>query len=210
VADTVAVAAAAVALVAVEATVVAETVAVAAETVAVAAVAQAAVEATVVAETVVAETVAVAAAVVALAAVEATVVAETVAVAAAAVALAAVEATVVADTVVVAVGVPSADGRFHVPKRAVRTAALASIRGELEGECGLAGLVNPDLDSASIVLNILLYVLLPLWGVAGLVDWFCHRATNIEETSGLLEALVHVLMGVQISIPVFLALPSDR
>jgi len=121
-----------------------------------------------------------------------------------------VEATVVADTVVVAVGVPSADGRFHVPKRAVRTAALASIRGELEGECGLAGLVNPDLDSASIVLNILLYVLLPLWGVAGLVDWFCHRATNIEETSRLLEALVHVLMGVQISIPVFLALPSDR
>jgi len=208
----VAVAAAAVALVAVEATVVAETVAVAAETVAVAAaaVAQAAVEATVVAETVVAETVAVAAAVVALAAVEATVVAETVAVAAAEVALATVEATVVADTVVVAVGVPSADGRFHVPKRAVRTAALASIRGELEGECGLAGLVNPDLDSASIVLNILLYVLLPLWGVAGLVDWFCHRATNIEETSGLLEALVHVLMGVQISIPVFLALPSDR
>ena len=158
----------------------------------------------------VADTVAVAAAAFALAAVEATVVAETVAVAAAVVALAAVEATVVADTVVVAVGVPSADGRFHVPKRAVRTAALASIRGELEGECGLAGLVNPDLDSASIVLNILLYVLLPLWGVAGLVDWFCHRATNIEETSGLLEALVHVLMGVQISIPVFLALPSDR
>ncbi len=69
--------------------------------------------------------------------------------------------------------------------------------------------MNPDLDSASIVLNILLYVLLPLWGVAGLVDWFCHRATNIEETSGLLEALVHVLMGVQISIPVFLALTFE-
>jgi len=98
VADTVAVAAAAVALVAVEATVVAETVAVAAETVAVAAaaVAQAAVEATVVAETVVAETVAVAAAVVALAAVEATVVAETVAEAAAA-AQAATEANAKAE-----------------------------------------------------------------------------------------------------------------
>ena len=173
-----------------EAAPVADTVAVAA-----AAVALVAVEATVVAETVVAETV-----------VADTVVAETVAVAAA-VALAAVEATKAADTV--AVGVPTADDRFHVPKRAVRTAALASIRGEIEDECGLAGLVNPDLDSASIVLNILLYVLLPLWGVAGLIDWFCHKATNIEETSGLHEALVHVLMGFQVGIPVFLALTFE-
>jgi len=143
---------------------------------------------------------------VAVTAVAQAVVEATVAVAAA-VALAAVEATKAADTV--AAGVPSADGRFHVPKRAVRTAALASIRGEIEDECGLAGLVNPDLDSASIVLNILLYVLLPLWGVAGLIDWFCHKATNIEETSGLHEALVHVLMGFQVGIPVFLALTFE-
>jgi hypothetical protein len=66
--------------------------------------------------------------------------------------------------------------------------------------------MDPTLDASTIVLNILLYVLLPLWGVAGGVDWFCHRATKIESTAGLREALVHALMGFQVGIPILLGL----
>ena len=66
--------------------------------------------------------------------------------------------------------------------------------------------MDPTLDASTLVLNILLYVLLPLWVVAGGVDWLCHRATNIESTAGLREALVHAIMGVQVGIPILLGL----
>jgi hypothetical protein len=62
------------------------------------------------------------------------------------------------------------------------------------------------MDEATLVLNVILYVLLPLWGIAGIVDWWCHRNTEIEKTSGLKEAYVHCLMGVQICIPLVLSL----
>ena len=62
------------------------------------------------------------------------------------------------------------------------------------------------MDEATLVLNVMLYVLLPLWGIAGMLDWWCHRNTEIEKTSGLHEAYVHCLMGVQIGIPVVLSL----
>jgi hypothetical protein len=35
---------------------------------------------------------------------------------------------------------------------------------------------------------------LPLWIVAGLADWWCHRRTHIERTSGLPENLFHWLL----------------
>ena len=71
---------------------------------------------------------------------------------------------------------------------------------------GIGVVMDPTLDASTLVLNILLYVLLPLWVVAGGVDWFCHRATNIESTAGLREALVHAIMGVQVGIPILLGL----
>ena len=36
-----------------------------------------------------------------------------------------------------------------------------------------------------LLLYLILYALLPLWGITGFVDWCCHRATGIERTSGL-------------------------
>ncbi len=62
------------------------------------------------------------------------------------------------------------------------------------------------MDEATLVLNVILYVLLPLWGIAGMLDWWCHRNTEIEKTSGLKEAYIHCLMGVQICIPLVLSL----
>lgn len=62
------------------------------------------------------------------------------------------------------------------------------------------------MDTSTLLINAMLYVFLPLWGVAGFVDWCCHRATNIENTSGIKESLMHSLMGVQMGIPIILCL----
>jgi len=57
-----------------------------------------------------------------------------------------------------------------------------------------------------LLINLILYGLLPLWGITGFIDWCCHRATGIERTSGLRESLMHSLMGVQLGIPIVLCL----
>jgi hypothetical protein len=41
---------------------------------------------------------------------------------------------------------------------------------------------------------LLMYAVLPLWVAAGLLDWRCHRATDIAHTSGLKENLLHLVM----------------
>lgn len=61
-------------------------------------------------------------------------------------------------------------------------------------------------ETPLLLINLLLFLFLPLWGVAGFVDWCCHRATKIEVTSGLKESLLHSLMGVQAAIPILLCL----
>lgn len=61
-------------------------------------------------------------------------------------------------------------------------------------------------DEKHLLINLILYGLLPLWGIAGFVDWCCHRATKVESTSGLKESLIHSLMGVQLGIPILLCL----
>jgi hypothetical protein len=57
-----------------------------------------------------------------------------------------------------------------------------------------------------LLINLILYGLLPLWGVTGFIDWCCHRATRIEHTSGLRESLIHSVMGIQLGIPILLGL----
>ena len=61
-------------------------------------------------------------------------------------------------------------------------------------------------DERHLLINLILYGLLPLWGIAGLCDWFCHRASKIEHTSGLKESLIHSAMGIQLGIPIVLCL----
>ena len=57
-----------------------------------------------------------------------------------------------------------------------------------------------------LLVYLILYGLLPLWGITGFIDWCCHRATGIERTSGVKESAIHVLMGVQLGIPIVLCL----
>jgi len=62
------------------------------------------------------------------------------------------------------------------------------------------------MDTSTLLINVMLYVFLPLWGLAGFADWCCHRATKIEVTSGIKESLMHSLMGIQMGIPIILCL----
>ena len=57
-----------------------------------------------------------------------------------------------------------------------------------------------DNDTEVLILNFILFVILPLWGFSGLFDWWCHKKSKIEETSGLKESLIHALMGAEIGI----------
>ena len=61
-------------------------------------------------------------------------------------------------------------------------------------------------DTKHLLINLILYGLLPLWGVSGFIDWCCHRATHVERTSGIKESVIHSLMGVQLGIPILLCL----
>ncbi|WP_133407228.1 diguanylate cyclase [Parashewanella tropica] len=65
------------------------------------------------------------------------------------------------------------------------------------------------MDTSYLLINALLYFFLPLWGIAGFVDWCCHRATKIESTSGIKETIMHSIMGIQMGIPIVLCLIFD-
>lgn len=52
----------------------------------------------------------------------------------------------------------------------------------------------------------LLYVLLPLWLAAGFADWLCHRRTDIAHTSGTRESALHLLMLLEVGVPLQAAL----
>ncbi len=63
-----------------------------------------------------------------------------------------------------------------------------------------------DNDTEVLILNFILFVILPLWGLSGLFDWWCHKKSDIEKTSGLKESLIHALMGAQIGIAFILGI----
>jgi hypothetical protein len=45
-----------------------------------------------------------------------------------------------------------------------------------------------------------MYVVYPVWVLAGLADWACHRATGIATTSGIKENMLHWLMYAEIGV----------
>jgi hypothetical protein len=56
--------------------------------------------------------------------------------------------------------------------------------------------------------SLLIFFVLPVWMLAGFADYFCHRATSIETTSGAAESILHLtqftLMGIPITAALFL------
>lgn len=59
---------------------------------------------------------------------------------------------------------------------------------------------------ADVTRNVLMYFVLPLWLTAGFADWLCHRASNIATTAGPKESLIHLLLFVEMAIPVTAAM----
>jgi len=52
----------------------------------------------------------------------------------------------------------------------------------------------------------LMYAIVPLWVLAGLGDWWCHRRAGIERNAGIFESAMHSLMMIEVGVPVLLAL----
>jgi hypothetical protein len=52
----------------------------------------------------------------------------------------------------------------------------------------------------------LLYFIMPVWFLAGLADYLCHRATDIEHNAGPKESLIHLLMFGEFAIPILMCL----
>jgi hypothetical protein len=53
---------------------------------------------------------------------------------------------------------------------------------------------------------VLLYFVMPVWFLAGIADWACHRATDIEHTAGAKESLIHLLMFAEVAVPLLACL----
>src|SRR5262249_18818505 len=81
---------------------------------------------------------------------------------------------------------------------------LSGRKDNLRRRARLARLAPAMDDSKTLLINLILYGLLPLWGIAGFIDWCCHRATRVESTSGIKESLMHSLMGIQLGVPILL------
>lgn len=56
---------------------------------------------------------------------------------------------------------------------------------------------------------VLMYFVVPVWLMAGFADWLCHRAANIETTSGAKESVLHLLLFAEVAGPFLAALLLD-
>lgn len=62
------------------------------------------------------------------------------------------------------------------------------------------------MQNADPQMLILLWFILPVWLIAGFCDWLCHRATGIERTTGVKETWIHMLMFLEMGLPLLAAL----
>lgn len=58
-----------------------------------------------------------------------------------------------------------------------------------------------EADIANITRKFLLGFVLPLWMAAGVADYLCHCATDIETTAGTKESLIHLVMMMEAAAP---------
>lgn len=84
---------------------------------------------------------------------------------------------------------------------------FASDAKPLEGESAERTAEASDSEAVDLALRrYLLYVVVPLWYVPGLADWWWHRQTKIEETSGTHESMTHAIMMTVVGIPLLAGL----
>src|SRR3954468_12025742 len=111
--------------------------------------------------------------------------------------------TITALALAAGIGAGWAAGRLlHKPRNAVppRPSALQMWEPQPHG-----GGAEPSIERET-ARRLLLYAVPPAWIAAGLADWVCHRATQIEDTAGAKETLIHLLMQAEFGVPVLLTL----
>lgn len=64
-------------------------------------------------------------------------------------------------------------------------------------------------DPAALVRGYLLYLIVPLWLLAGMTDYFLHKRTQIEHNAGTKESVLHALQLAEAGVPVVLGLLLD-
>lgn len=64
-------------------------------------------------------------------------------------------------------------------------------------------------DPSTLVRNYLLFIILPMWITAGLADYYLHRRTLIEHTSGTRESVLHAIQLGEAGVPVLMGLLLD-
>jgi hypothetical protein len=62
------------------------------------------------------------------------------------------------------------------------------------------------MSTESLLQSFLMCVVVPVWLLAGLADYFCHRSSAIERTSGTFESLLHLLQFALVGIPLLAVL----
>jgi hypothetical protein len=62
------------------------------------------------------------------------------------------------------------------------------------------------MSTETLLQHFLMYVVVPVWLLAGLADYLCHRASHIERTSGVAESLLHLLQFGEVGLPLLAAL----
>ena len=65
------------------------------------------------------------------------------------------------------------------------------------------------IDTGVLLRQYVFLVILPLWMLAGFVDYIGHRRTRIDETAGTKESVLHAAQLAEAGIPVLLALLLD-
>lgn len=55
--------------------------------------------------------------------------------------------------------------------------------------------------TAKTVRHFLMFFVVPVWIGAGIADWACHRASDVEHTGGPEESLLHLLMLAEVGVP---------
>lgn len=61
------------------------------------------------------------------------------------------------------------------------------------------------MDTLKPAWDVLVYVILPLWVLAGSADYLCHRVTDIEHANGIRESALHWLLLAETGVPILAA-----
>lgn len=61
-------------------------------------------------------------------------------------------------------------------------------------------------DGRRLLRGTIQYCLVPVWLAAGVADWWCHKRSRIEATSGAPESLMHLLLLAEAAVPAVLGL----